>query len=464
VSASSLEARVRARLDSVGAAAGERWVVAVSGGLDSVVLLHLLRFGVPADVGLVAAHFDHAMRPESHEDARWVRDLAASWGVEHVEGRAGAALSGEAQAREARYAFLESVRRERGARLVLTAHHADDQAETVLFRALRGTGLTGLAGMAPLRDAIFRPLLGVWRAELEAYARRHGLSWREDATNARLDYARNALRARVLPDIEGLVAPGARRALVRLADLAREDEAAWESVLPTLLERLGVVRFEHGLDLDHAALCALHPAVRARVLRALVAQVGVALDEDATRRGVEFVDASRSGQSIDLRAGLELRRDLDRMLVSRRTKSPGDRPLVIPDSGPGSGRALLAGRDLAVTWGLRSDARGKLVAAFDIERLRFPLCVRAREPGDRIRLDGGSKKVKKLLLERRIPLHERSRVPLLIDARGDVLWIAGVALSAHVSPGTSTPGHPPEGHPGGGVGSGSDDGLCIGIG
>jgi tRNA(Ile)-lysidine synthase len=289
----------------------------------------------------------------------------------------------------------------------------------------------------------------VWRTELEAYARERGLSWREDPTNARFDHARNVLRGRVLPEIERLVAPGARQALVRLADLAREDEAGWESVLPGLLMPLGVLESDSGFSADCAALAALHPAVRARVLRALISGVGGALNEDATRRAVEFVAVARSGQSVDLGAGLKLRRDLDRIGVARSAPLAHDRPLVIPDPSPGSGNALLAGRDVPVAWGRTGATAGSLVAAFDVERLRFPLSVRARAPGDRIRLGDGphsvSKKVKKLLLERRIPQPERARMPLVIDAGGEVLWIPGVAKAASAS-----------------VGAGDD--LCIGIG
>jgi tRNA(Ile)-lysidine synthase len=444
----SLEARFRAQVASVGAAPGDAWVVAVSGGLDSVVLLHLLRSAAPVGVRLVAAHFDHAMRPESAGDALWVRGLTQAWGVEAREGRARAPITSEAEARDARYAYLESVRVASGARLVLTAHHADDQAETVLFRALRGTGQAGLTGMASLRGAIFRPLLSMWRSELEAYAQSQALSWREDATNASLGYARNALRRSVLPDIERLVAPGARRALVRLADLAREDEAGWQSVLPAILATRGREEGDGIRSAESAKLAGLHPAVMARVLRSMVAGVGGSMNEDATRRTVGFVMTARSGQSIDLGQGVTLRKDLERIGVTRRTDVPVDRHLVIPDAGPGSGSARLSGRDVPVSWGRLDATPGRLIAAFDPARLRFPLAVRAREPGDRIRVTQGprsvSKKVKRLLLERRIPSPERACIPLVIDAAGDVLWIPGIARAP---------------------GSESDaDGLCIGIG
>jgi tRNA(Ile)-lysidine synthase len=321
---------------------------------------------------------------------------------------------------------------------VLTAHHADDQAETVLFRAVRGTGSSGLSGMAVLRDAVFRPLLSIWREEIEAYAGEHRLQWREDATNASPRFARNALRLRVLPEIERLVAPGARRALVRLGELAREDEAGWASVLPELLAPLSVARRAGSVSIDRAGLGALHPAVRARVIRALAASLGGTLDEAATRRAVDFVEAGASGRSVELLGGLRLRRDLDRLSIEGAAERPVDERLAIRDPGPGAGSALLAGRLVAVAWGAFS-APGRERAEFDPDRLRFPLWVRAREPGDAIRLRLGgremTKKVKSLLLERRIPAPDRDRVPLVVDAAGDVLWIPGVARAAHPAAG-----------------------------
>jgi tRNA(Ile)-lysidine synthase len=430
VSEASFAARFRAALASADTVPGDRWVVAVSGGLDSVVLLHMLRFTAAPGASLVVAHFDHGMRPSSGDDAHWVAGLAASWGLPSRVGRAADRLTSEGGAREARYAFLEEVRRESGARLVLTAHHADDQAETVLFRALRGTGHAGLAGMAAYRDRLLRPLLSFWREELEAYGRTARLDWREDESNRSLRFARNALRHRVLPDIERMVAPGARRALVRLADLAREEEAGWESVVAALLESLELEQRDGRHSVDRRRLEALHPAVRARVLRTLAAKVGRSLDEATTRRAVEFVATAASGVVIDLGGAVTLRKDLDRIAVGAATTVPADRAVHIPDTRPGAGSALLAGRVISVSWGGDVAASGYEAASFDADELRFPLCVRARLPGDRIRLQGGTKKVKKLLLERRIPETERGCVPLLVDAAGDVLWIPGLARAA----------------------------------
>lgn len=427
-----LAERLRAELARDGGLPpGSRAVVALSGGLDSVVLLHLLRFGAPpAGVGLLAAHFDHAMRPSSERDALWVAGLCRAWEVPLETERARPVPSSEEEAREARYAFLERVRRASGAGLVLTAHHADDQAETVLFRVLRGTGPAGLAGIAPRREpSLYRPLLAFSRGELEVYAAAAGLSWREDPTNRELHYARNALRSRILPEIERLVAPGARRALARLAERAREDEAAWRSVLPEVLATLGVRREGGRTSFERSALLRLHPGVRARALRHLAAEAGARLDERATRRALELALFGASARGVPLGGGWTFSRELERLVFTAPASRvrPPDRPLLIPDPEPGEGEALVGGRAVPVRWGTEAPPRLRLAASFDADRLRFPLVVRAREPGDRIRLGAGTKKVKELLRERRVAHTLRDALPVLADAEGEVLWIPDVA-------------------------------------
>jgi len=432
-----LGGRFREELARTGLAPGARVLVAVSGGLDSVALLHLARFGARAGALEVrAAHFDHGMRPSSVGDSDWVAGLCRAWGVPLERGRASAPVVSEEAARQARYAFLEAARRAVGAVAVLTAHHADDQAETVLFRVLRGTGQAGLAGIAPAREpGLLRPLLGVWRAELEAYAAEAGLRWREDPTNRDTRFARNALRLRVLPEIEKLVAPGARKALLRLGARAREEEAAWRSALPALLAPLDVRRDPARFSLDRAALLGLHPAVRARVLRALAEEAGVRLDEATTLRALAFAETGVSGRRLQLGGRWGLAREFDRLVLDAAGTPPADRSVRIEGPGPGAAAGLLGGRAFRVVWGGARAGSLAHAEAFDAEALRFPLLVRSREPGDRIRLASGARRVKDVLLERRIPRARRAELALVTDAAGDVLWIPDVARSAQALPG-----------------------------
>jgi tRNA(Ile)-lysidine synthase len=417
---------------------GDRVVVAFSGGLDSLVLLHLLRFAPELPrVEPIAAHFDHRMRPESGADARWAADRARGWGVPFEGGEAHTPPASEEAARDARYAFLDAVRARVGARWILTAHHADDQAETVLFRIARGTGLGGLRGIPARRGALLRPLLPFWRAELEEYARVHGLDARVDPSNADPRFARNVLRAELLPRLETAVAPAARRALVRLARLAAREERAWRTLAPRLLEPLVIEEDSARIAVAAPQLLGYPWALRARVLRALVRRLGAGLDEAGTRAAVEFMGSAASGRSHPLPGGLLLAREFDRLVLSRprpagrASDTISDVVLEIGGAAPGARTFELAGRRLAARWSLDPLPHGE---AFALGRLHFPLRFRARRPGDRIRLAYGSKKLKKLLAEARIPLSERARVPVLVDGEERVLWLPGIARGAGTEP------------------------------
>ncbi len=424
--------------------AGDPIVVAFSGGLDSTVLLHLLRFHCrDMEIGetvLIAAHLDHAMRPGSGADALWARGVCAAWGVEFEAAASDPPPSGEADARSVRYGFLHDVARARGAPWILTAHHGDDQAETVLFRAARGSGLRGLRGIAPVRgDGVLRPLLPFFRHELRRYAEAQRIAWRDDPTNLDLGPARNAIRSQVLPGLEAAV-PGARRSLARLAAQARRESEAWEGVLPLLMERVEAERLSHpasnhlvGFRLSRNATLALDPAVRSRMIRGMARRLGRPLSGQGTRAALEFISAGASGRSAPLGSGLRLRRDFGALCLEL---DPGDQgpgetvPLEIPEASAGRGVLSVGGRRLLWEWGIAAGPEGfRYAIRFDDGFLRFPLTVRAWEPGDRVRLGYGTKKVKKLLAEKRVPFQDRVRTPVVVDGSGLVVWIPGLAVA-----------------------------------
>ena len=420
-------------------------VVALSGGADSLVLLHLLAFtpGLPG-LRLHAAHFDHRMREGSAGDALWVRGVAAAWEVPSHVGAADEELATEEEARKARYGFLDGVRSRIGARWVVTAHHADDQAETVLFRILRGTGIRGLGGIPDRRSpGVLRPLLPFRRAELESYAEASGIAHRPDPTNSDTRFARNLLRSEILPGVEETIAPAATRALLGLSARAREDEAGWESLLPSLIDAVspgaGAAREarrspDEGFVILREALLGYHPEVRARVLRELAGRMNAALTEEGTRNLVRFTSSGGSGRRMELPNGVVFWREFDAFRLFRPRPSLPDDPLSLPGLDAGEGTFRVGGRVFLARWALGSAAGGRWSEAFAASRLNFPLRFRGWMPGDRIRGAAGTKKLKKLYREIGLPLSARGRQPLLADRGGEVLWIPGLARSRAAVP------------------------------
>lgn len=411
-----------------------RLVVAVSGGLDSICLLHVLRFG-PFDFDLAAAHYDHAMRAGSAADADWVSGVCTAWRVPLETARAAVAPRSEAAARDLRYAFLQEVAARTDA-TIITAHHADDQAETVLLRMVRGTGLTGLAGIPARRGNVVRPLLPFARRDLRDYASAVGLRWREDVTNQELRYARNRIRHLVLPALEA-IRPGAARRIARLADRAADAEAAWQAVVEDAVADVAAARDGAVFVLARDRLLAYHPHVRARVLRHLLSELGHRLDRSGTAAAVEFISFGVSGARLELGSGVRLEREFDRLLLEHARPRPAlvDAPLEIRSPKPGSGTFVAGGQRYVANWAPAAlDAGVASTASFDPSSLRFPLALRAWRPGDRIRLPYGSKKLKKLLQERRVGRSRRGRVAVLCDAAGAVLWVVGVARSVDAPP------------------------------
>lgn len=430
---------------------GTTVVVALSGGLDSCVLLHLLRFPL-AHLGLrvMAAHFDHRMRRDSGADARWVRGLAGAWRVPLRVGEADRPVRNETEARRLRYTFLERVRAEEEASLVLTAHHAEDQMETVLFRVLRGTGVRGLAGIPARREpGVARPLLRESREELAAYARRHRIPSRLDPTNQDLGYARNRIRVELLPRITE-IHPGARESLLRLSRNARRTSRALDALLAPVLQRLRADRGDGFCTFRREDFLDLPMTVQGEALRALARGSGPPLDESGTAAALQFIRTGRSGRVVHLTRALSLEREFDLLHLSwggaRVTRgeaadSVGQVPLLREaPSGPGATEIDFGGRHLLIEWSVgRSSESGGWGGAgpssagrcrIGLDDLPFPLSLRAPRPGDRIRGPGGGRKLKKLFGELRVPAPDRGITPLLVDGKDRILWIPGHYRSA----------------------------------
>lgn len=460
----------------------EPLVVAVSGGADSLALLHMLR-SLRSDTAagtLHVAHLEHGFRgEEGRADAAYVADLATTWGlpytVRYVDIPALAArhrLSSEDAARRARYTFLISLARELSS-TVTVAHSADDQAETVLMSILRGTGLTGIAGMQvigevsvlPIEDAtptlkedaaivgpVFRPLLHVWRKEVEAYCREQGLSPRVDSTNAEHEYVRNRVRLELLPYLEGNFSKGIKEHLSNLADIAAGDDALVERQVDSIWKAIATYDpAVPSVHLDRARFIKLGLAMQRRVARRAIGAVAGTLDGVAFRHIATVVDIfsgeGDSPRSAHLPHGVTAERRDHEALLYRRASEEGlvaalERretrwPVITVEQEvtlrQGEHIPLGTGWELCVKINLVEELEstpGELTAHFDLDalaRLGNP-ALRTRKPGDFMQILGmqGHKSLQDMYVDAKIPRALRDHICILALPNGsEVLWVPG---------------------------------------
>lgn len=443
-------------------AAGDHVLAAVSGGPDSLALLHALHTGYSelGLAGLSAAHFHHGLRgTDADEDAAFVQSFCAERGipcmVEQVDIGAWAQrthVSIQQAARTARYAFLEQTAEALGANKIATAHTQDDQIETVLLNILRGTGLDGLRGIPSRRGLLIRPLLDVPRAQTVAYCATHGLHPRQDSSNNDPShYTRNRVRLELLPLLEREYHPGVRGAILRLSQVAEADADYLQTQARAPLAEATISRdvFCHVLSVP--MLAGLHPALLRAVLRMVLSELR------GSGEGLSFSHVERLRDAIltlpaDGVFVLTLPAPLCTARVTATTltlslatvpRSWADvsAPLSVP------GEAVLS----EIGWTVRAayvpattTPDGSYHAALDAALVdRDTLVARNWRMGDRIDplgLGGHTKKAQDIFTDAKTPRAERCRVPLVADKNG-LLWIAGLAVSerARVSAATRRP-------------------------
>ena len=413
-------------------AGGESVLVAVSGGADSVALLHLLGLLAPAwRLRLHVLHVDHGLRADSACDAGFVRMLGARLGVPVEVARVEVGQgSVEAAARAARYAALEAEADRVGATRITTGHTADDQAETVLMRALAGAGLRGLAAIPPVRGRVIRPLLDVRRQALRDLLVAAGLPWLEDPTNQDRRFARNRIRHEVLPVLAEAVDADVVPLLGRTARLAREAVDALEQTASATLARLAMAESD-ALTLPRAALAALPPPVAAEMLRQAAARLGGRAPLRAwAHRGLRRILAAAPPRRPFRLGTVSVEVSGDRVRVGARPATPlASRALTVPGRVelPEIGQAIEARVRPADGYAL-SPAPERV--AFDAAVLPRTLTIRPRRRGDRFRaFGGGERRLKAFFIDAKVPRWERSRRPL-VEARGEIVWVAGLRRGA----------------------------------
>lgn len=434
-------------------------IVAVSGGPDSVALLHILfLLSREWDWRLVVAHVNHGFRgSESDAEAKFVEQLANKLGLP-FEGVTldlpayiwQSGMNAQAAAREKRYDFLHQVAKKHVCTRIATAHHADDQMETIIMRFLRGSGSSGLAGILSRRPfknvELIRPILRITKHDLLAFCLNHGLDYCEDSSNEKREYTRNRVRLELIPMLESYN-PNLIETLTRLADTTREEDAFLHAEATALFERITTWE-QGGYRFSAAVLGTLHVALQRRIVKLILSYLS--LDSDK----IDFVVIETVRQAclqqrtpslrLSLGGGLRLVREYDQVAILSAEESKridfqyectlDGRVLDIPEADVRMEALCMDNRAGMMEF---SDPN---VAFFDADLVLIPLVVRNRRDGDRMQLPGlnGRKKVKDIFIDLKIPPSRRDRIPLVFDAEGRLLWIPGIRQSSHAAVDEST--------------------------
>lgn len=418
-------------------AAGETVVVAVSGGADSLCLLHvLLALQSELRCDLHVAHLDHALRPAAADDAAFVAAQAVALGIPCTVERCDVTalararrLSVETAAREARYAFFRRIAARSGAAAIATGHTLDDQAETVLLHLARGSGLHGLAGMRPRHDGIIRPFLAVECAETVAYCAAHGLQPREDETNRSDRYARNRLRHGVLPRLHA-VYPAATTNIARAARLLAADGDLIERLASRALDDALIAADAGRATLDLDRWSAAEPELRPHMLRLLLQRLrGPAAS--FSQRHVAALLAALDAREPRARLTLPHRLELTRQGTQAALGAPAAAlpPLAtyrlpIPGAIATGVGTLRAERVMAPSdWSHVPPT----VAYLALAAAGPSLQVRAWRRGDRLRSLGlaGTRKLQDVFTDASVPRSERQRIPI-VDGPHGIAWVGGL--------------------------------------
>jgi tRNA(Ile)-lysidine synthase len=426
-------------------------IVGVSAGVDSMVLLHLLNTCQEAfHLSLIVAHVNHGLRPEESErEAELVRKESERLGLPFEYGQFNVkefqklgGLSPQDAARKIRFHFFYDLLRKHRAQKIALGHNADDQAETILLRLIRGSGLQGLKGILPIRQGkVIRPLLETWRGEIESFAVEEKISFLFDSSNFKKDYLRNRIRLSLIPLIEKDYQSNFREILLRTSSILREENDYLERGANEAFEK--IVREEKdALSFKFSEYQFLHQAIQWRVAKRILEKVcdrGMMMEEEGwsdVQKIYQRLRSSSPSYFLELTHGVWLEKRYDVVSVGKegiRAFPPFEVELIFP------GRTFIEeiGKEVVVEeTGLDEFRCGKGsfdTAFMDLESLRFPLRMRNFRPGDRFRPLGvkGSQKLKDFFIDHKVPKFDRPKIPLLISGEM-VTWIVGYRIDERV--------------------------------
>jgi len=438
---------------------GDHVLAGVSGGPDSVALLHILVQLAPEwELAIGIAHLNHCLRgAESDRDADFVADLAAKLNLpcysEAVNVRNDPAfrkLSLEAAARQIRYDFFDRICRRNGYHKIALGHHRDDNAELMLMFLFRGSGPLGFSGIPPVREGrIVRPLISIGRNELVAFLDENAITYQVDKTNRDLRFLRNRVRHETIPYIQACCNPGIVGTLNRFSEIVRSEDAWMNEIIQPLYEKALVRADRHRVVLAISALTDFPEAACRRVIRTAIFRI----KGDLLRISFSHIEAVRElterqqcPAQLTLPDGIRVQRNkrlltfyqLDASLRGRRLKiRPGPLPFFYSVSGPGA-RVAISETGAVLTFSeipigsCMMDNLSENIALLDMDMLQFPLILRNLQPGDRFSPLGvtGTQKIQKYFIDHKIDPAERVQCPVLLSGK-KVVWLAGHRISGH---------------------------------
>lgn len=432
----------------------EKVLVAVSGGPDSMALLHgllLLSQINKKDWRFSVIHVNHLLRGEESEgDARYVANFCRQRQLPYTICRVDVPQqlqteggNRQAIARRLRYQAFYNTAKQLGISKIALAHHADDQIETMLMRILRGTGVTGLKGMECVRKwrglTLIRPLLKVWRSEIEGYLQEYQLIPREDSSNRETYYTRNRIRHHLIPEL-GTYNPKVKKAFLQLADIVAHEEKVWDQLTQDAFSQILIKKDQANYWIDVTKFLDLPVALQRRTVKLILDCL--TKEKRTAEMTLEMVDYVRKlaahhhpSAEAHIAGGILIKKEYERLHITYFTEHRYSHPVAVPLNIPGITplpdfhgeiEALLVDQKL------QHIEPNHTQVVFDAEKLTQPLMVRSRKNGDRIRLFGmnGSKKVKELFMEAKIPRDQRNDYPIVTTEK-QIIWIPGIRRSCY---------------------------------
>jgi tRNA(Ile)-lysidine synthase len=421
---------------------GDRVIVAVSGGPDSVCLLSLLHvLRAHLQIGLVVAHYDHGLRPDEDEgETQFVLRLADSMNLPFETEKAHGlnrddAASNEEKAREARYSFLEKIMDKMQAQKIAVGHNLNDQAETVIMRLLRGSGPSGLAGIPPFRERkIIRPLIEVKREQILSYLKSKKLSYMLDSSNLETKYLRNEIRLNLMPLLL-TYQPRFIEHMGQMADILRNESDYLEQQAEDWVKREAELRSNGDVVIPISPFISSPQPLRNRITRQLLKQVKKNLrriDRGHILDIYEMAQGPKPQSTLTLPGGIGVKKTYDKLLFSSGLEEKAG-PFSYRLNGPGTTYIREIGRSISLNelenGGTLTREESPSISYFDAEKLTFPLILRNFKPGDRFVPLGmkGHKKVKDFFVDLKIPTETRRVTPLLLS-KDMPIWICGYRI------------------------------------